>query len=449
MKYLRTHKTPGFLLVFLVMLLGCAGPHPPAPPSAPPPQQTQASITLPTAAPTEPPAPPTPTATTVVPDTATPEVAETVPESENPPIQAEANAADPASHSVDLTRLPLGDGKISTGPQAGWIWACRTQPDAGGAFQDGPWIRADGTYDFTAKAVVDGAVTWPHHFEMTLQGDRRIFTSNDLPSHTTGIYPISPTDDAYQTDRNPHGIVSQNMQIELPANPALASQPSCAPGAIGILLSGSVLFSALDAPGRDAVAHETQDGCQGHPQEAGVYHYHSLTTCLTDTPSADGHSALLGYSLDGFGLYGHYGEGGQELTSADLDECHGHTHMIEWNGQMVEMYHYHATWDFPYTVGCMRGSYNMADMLAISGAPAGQAGGPPQGGQGEAPAGTGGPPQGAGNGQPPDLAAAATQLGLTEQQLREALGPPPPDFAAAASKLGISEAALRQALGAP
>ncbi len=31
-----------------------------------------------------------------------------------------------AHESADLTRLPLGDGKISTGPKTGFIWACRS-----------------------------------------------------------------------------------------------------------------------------------------------------------------------------------------------------------------------------------------------------------------------------------------------------------------------------------
>ncbi|MBI5052160.1 MAG: hypothetical protein HZB52_02705, partial [Chloroflexi bacterium] len=38
------------------------------------------------------------------------------------------------------------------------------------------------------------------------------------------------------------------------------------------------------------------------------------------------------------------------------DVCHGHTHEIEWDGKTVEMYHYHATAEFPYTVSCFRGS---------------------------------------------------------------------------------------------
>ena len=332
----------------------------------------------------------------------------------------------------DLTHLPLGDGKISKGPRRGFIWACRVDPQAGGAFRNGPWIRSDGTYDFTKKAVVSGHVTWPSRYHIALQGQRRTFSTNDLPSHATGTFPIPATDEAYQYDRNPNSIKSQDFDFDLPAVPAPAASPACAPGAIGILITGSVLFNALDAPGRDAVAHETQDACQGHPQPGGVYHYHSVSTCIDDKRLADGHSALVGYALDGFGIFGRYGEGGKLLSSADLDECHGHTHAIPWDGKMVVMYHYHATWDFPYTVGCMRGAYSMADMLKISGV-------------GQGPGGGGGPD----GGPRPDLGKAAAKLGVSEAALQQALGPPPPDLAATARKLGVSEQALKSALGVP
>ncbi len=50
-------------------------------------------------------------------------------------------------------------------------------------------------------------------------------------------------------------------------------------------------------------------------------------------------------------------------------------------------------------------------------------------------------------GGPPDLAVVAEILGITEQELMDALGPPPPDLAAAAATLGITEEKLRNALG--
>jgi hypothetical protein len=114
------------------------------------------------------------------------------------------------------------------------------------------------------------------------------------------------------------------------------------------------MFNAFDAQGLDAGANEVQDNCDGHPQQQGVYHYHSLSDCSADTST--GHSALMGYAFDGFGIYGYYDEDGTEIINADLDECHGHVGVIEWDGQMVEMYHYHATREFPYTVGCFKGT---------------------------------------------------------------------------------------------
>jgi hypothetical protein len=64
---------------------------------------------------------------------------------------------------------------------------------------------------------------------------------------------------------------------------------------------------------------------------------------------------LAGYAIDGFPLFGSY-EDGRELTSADLDVCHGHVHTIIDQGVPVSTYHYHVTADAPYTLGCFRGT---------------------------------------------------------------------------------------------
>jgi hypothetical protein len=274
-----------------------------------------------------------------------------------------------AAHEIDLHKLPLGDGKLSRAPKAGWIWACHTDPNAGGAFRDGPWIdRKTGTYDLTAKIVVGGNVRWPHQFKITIKSGKRVFIANDLPNHATGRFPIAPNDPAYHFDTNPNRIQSQTVHFELAAMPTLAKRARCAPAAVGILLTGVALFNALDAPGRDAVAHETQDRCHGHPQQGGVYHYHSLTNCIDDKPGPDGSSPLVGYAIDGFGIYGPY-ENGRQLTTADLDACHGRTGPVDWDGRKVTMYHYVATVDFPYTVGCLRGDYSRSLVRVLAGPP--------------------------------------------------------------------------------
>lgn len=262
-----------------------------------------------------------------------------------------------ATGTVDLTRLPIGTAITQT-PQVGAIDSCQTVFNGPGA-TPGPWIDEDaGTFDLTAKPVVDGSVSWDaqHSVSFGSTGATRIIASNDLPDHTTGVFPIAAADDAHQYDTNPNTIRSQSLSMPTPTRPGMAATPGCLSlGSIGIMTSGVALFNALDAQGRDAVAYELPDSCGGHPQQAGAYHYHALSSCLED-PDTGEHSPLLGYARDGFGIYGHFGEDGETLTTADLDECHGHAHAIEWDGVTRVMYHYHATWDYPYTLGCYRGT---------------------------------------------------------------------------------------------
>lgn len=262
-----------------------------------------------------------------------------------------------SSFSVYSGLLPLGDKKYSSSPKKGYIYSCQTSFNGSGAFRDGEWIQGS-MWNPSTKPVVDGSNLWSNAtFSIETQGDTRMITGNALPLHEpTGNYPISSTDDAYQYDRNPNSIKTQTISLALARTPALATSPSCVPmGIIGVAVNGVAIFNGFDAEGRDAAAHEILDGCQGHPQQQGMYHYHAGSTCLGDT-NADGQSPLLGYALDGFGIYGKYDENGRELTSDDLDECHGRTSVVEWEGKNVSMYHYVITRDYPYSIGCFRGT---------------------------------------------------------------------------------------------
>jgi hypothetical protein len=107
--------------------------------------------------------------------------------------------------------------------------------------------------------------------------------------------------------------------------------------------------------GRDAPAYEMQDAGGGHPQRSGQYHYHDGGPCMAHTRSgAGGHSDLAGYALEGFGLYGHYGEDDRMLSNAALDACHGHAHTLDWDGARRDLYHYHLTPEYPYRSAASR-----------------------------------------------------------------------------------------------
>jgi len=299
--------------------------------------------------------------------------------------------------SIDPTHLPLGDGHYLQSAKSGYIFSCQTSFTGGGAFANGPWIH-DNTWDSTGKIAVSGQVPWPDHsFSMTSDGTTRHIVTNDLPNHTTGIFPVSSSDRASHYDRNPNSIRAQSLTYDLPANPTPAAQPAClGMGAIGVMLSGVVFYNGFDAGGRDAGAHEIQDVCEGHPDQSGTYHYHSMSPCVDD--SGSGPSKLIGYAFDGFGIFGPRGDDGRELTDADLDECHGRTSTIMWDGASVSMYHYVATHEFPYTLGCFRGAAPRQMGPGQGQAPNGGGGqgfGPGGGGRGP----NGGGPQGDGQGQ--------------------------------------------------
>jgi hypothetical protein len=227
----------------------------------------------------------------------------------------------------------------------------------GGAFRDGPWIKGDGTWAPGEKPHVEGAVSWPQAaFVPSLQGSTRVFSGNGLPlGITTGTFPVRSSDPAYQYDRNPNTIKATNVNLSVPAQPTMAAAPGCLSGGpIGIMTDGVFLFDALDAQNRDAPAHEVLDSCGGHPERQGTYHYHALPECFANT--VGGRPAQVGYALDGFGIFVESKPDLAPLTNADLDECHGRTSNVTWDGKDVSMYHYVVTAEYPYTLGCYRGT---------------------------------------------------------------------------------------------
>jgi len=290
-------------------------------------------------------------------------------------VSAGCEATDPTPpdpsvpETPDLTHLPFGGvaptnilirNQGAATPEFLSLWLCGLPTDGAGASNASDWTNADGTWDYTRKPQVAGDVTWDSEFSVALDGNgNRVITGNALPDHPTGIFPIRPGTVAYRYDGNPNIISEHEVRYTLPAVPSVAPRPSCVGfGPSGISLSGSAIYHGASTLGNDAAAHEMLDRFGGHTDGTERYHYHFPSQDLQDHihPHSGGHSALMGYMLDGFGIYGPHGEDGELLTSADLDECHGHTHPVEWDGAIIEIYHYHWTYDFPYNIGCYKGT---------------------------------------------------------------------------------------------
>ena len=268
--------------------------------------------------------------------------------------------------TVDRTHLPFGGSFVlrrdqgTTAPELSHLWLCGVPQDGAGNSDASDWTNADGTWDYFRKPQVEGNVTWSSEFKVTLDGNgKRIITGNALPDHPTGIFPIERTSAAFPYDRNPNTIEAHTVSYTFPAIPEIASEPGCVTyGPSGIALSGSAIYHGASTLANDAAAHEMLDRFGGHTDGTKTYHYHFMADDLENhlAPHTSGHSDLMGYMMDGFGIYGPYDEDGKMLSSEDVDECHGHSHPVMWDGQMVDIYHYHWTYDFPYTIGCFKGT---------------------------------------------------------------------------------------------
>lgn len=261
---------------------------------------------------------------------------------------------------VNPSSIPLGDGNLSTSPEVGSIYSCQTSFNGGGAQSVEPWINETAnTWNSTAKPSVEGNVSWPNAFlTVQISGNQRIISGNDEPiNHGTGIFPIAPSDPAYRYDKNPNYITAQQFKLTLPANPTPSNVRTCVPmGQIGVLTDGVFLFNGLDASGRDAAVHEVLDSCGGHPDSSGIYHHHEVPPCILNNATEPNTSTLVGYAIDGYGIYVERDSSGNLLTNSNLDVCHGRTSEVMWDGKLTMMYHYDATLEYPYTVGCFVGT---------------------------------------------------------------------------------------------
>ena len=153
---------------------------------------------------------------------------------------------------------------------------------------------------------------------------------------------------------NPNSISEQSFKFYIPLNPSVSSAVSSTPlGPIGVSISGVPFFNQYAGPNNQPLDNEIPsfDNYYGHPQQTGQYHYHWEPTYLTFNNSS---SMLIGYSLDGFPIYGPTEQATGQFPS-DLDELNGHSHST--NEYNDGTYHYHATADSPYLIGGFKGNY--------------------------------------------------------------------------------------------
>ena len=240
--------------------------------------------------------------------------------------------------------------------------------------QNSSWVK-NGKILVDKIPTVPGSVTMKHEFSMKKTKNYRHLSGNGIPNHPIGVYPIVAGSTAYDIYSSlpaqgyPNAaaipVYPYNLTVYLPLRPKFNKIPSCLAAqeslSIGISIqtgapwhveiAANALFQGVDPS--DALP---TDACWGHPYY-GQYHYHGYSwKCFPNQGTEGVHSPLFGYAMDGFGIYGPRSLGGRLVKNEDLDECHGHTHELLWDDEVVSIYHYHLNNEYPYSVGCYRGT---------------------------------------------------------------------------------------------
>jgi len=199
------------------------------------------------------------------------------------------------------------------------------------------------------------------NYTIYLDGDEVVIESNGLPNHESPYWSnttershngpmgsmvtpaaetdhplfIEPTATSY-SDMAPGNIDDFNgsYTLRVPVNPELAaSSSSTGLGAIGMAVSGSMIYNDEEGPNvplDNAVVSLDFTAAHTGPQS---YHYHLETKAWSDDDDK-----LIGIIADGFFLYGRKCYSANTYP-ADLDESGGHMSITQHNTEAE--YHYH------------------------------------------------------------------------------------------------------------
>ncbi len=178
-----------------------------------------------------------------------------------------------------------------------------------------------------------------NNVDVILSGDNVVIETNGLPNHTSPYW--SETHELYIDPIVASGLAPGNIDdfvgtytLTIANSPEKSTSTSATGlGAIGIAVSGSVIYNDEEGPGialEGAIGSLDYNGAHTGPQS---FHYH-----LEPISFSDDDSNLVGVIADGFFLYGRKCNSTGDYPT-DLDESGGHTAITQ-HVQDAE-YHYH------------------------------------------------------------------------------------------------------------
>lgn len=213
-------------------------------------------------------------------------------------------------------------------------WSPKTITDDADA--GGIWIRDGEVYDVDGPFVKDVAEFYGDPAWKLYRDDGSVRVTDTKEAFEAAARPdVDPRYRNHVVEGRPEWFGRHENTYVIPVNPVYQIRPTrLRRGGAAVAFNGvkfdppaplhAILGAYTIAPFDDAGGHI-------NPHEG--YHYHAATGLTKEIAQDDGHAPMIGYALDGFGLYAHLDEEAQ--ASTDLDECGGHF-------DAVRGYHYHA-----------------------------------------------------------------------------------------------------------
>ena len=132
-------------------------------------------------------------------------------------------------------------------------------------------------------------------------------TGQGIPSYSIGPW-----------QANPNSPSGQSWVYQFPLTPSVGAGTSnliTSLGQTGAWANGMAIYGPWDGYTYSGVWHRNAlifegisfDQCYGHPDGSGVYHNHVVPTCLYNLNNSAVHSPIVGWSFDGYPIYGPYG----------------------------------------------------------------------------------------------------------------------------------------------
>ncbi len=205
-----------------------------------------------------------------------------------------------------------------------------------GKDKGGIWFKDGNVYDVDGSFIAKLADFYSDSRWKLINGDGSIRVTKTKEAFESAARPdVDPRYNNYCVEGRLEWIAVKEITYTIPVTPMYQKTPTQLDRhGIGVAFNGAM----FDTPAPvDAIlsAHTLAplDDNGGHINPHIGYHYHAITGQTKTIAQSDNHAPMIGYALDGFGIFALLDK--EKKEPANLDESPGHF-------DAVRGYHYHA-----------------------------------------------------------------------------------------------------------